>query len=78
MTRNMNKKKDPKPLVQESYKMYKKKDIEEEEAEEEEEIIKEAEEGRMKVSQDICLEIIMIIRKNRLMNLHGSINTKIL
>ena len=77
MMRNTNKKIDLKLLVQESYKMYKKRDIEEEEVEEEEEIIK-AEEVRMKVSQGISLENIMTIRKNRLINLHGFINTKIL
>jgi hypothetical protein len=50
-----------------------------EEAEEEEEIIKEAEGGRMKMkSQGISQEIIMIYKKNRLINLHGNINTKIL
>lgn len=79
MMKNLNKKKDPKLLAKESYKMYKKKDIEVEEAEEEEEIIKEAEGGRMKMkSQGISQEIIMIYRKNRLINLHGNINTKIL
>ena len=59
--------------------MYNKKDIEEEEVEEEEETIKEAEEeGMRKRNQGIHLEIIMIFRKNRLINLHGNINTKIL
>jgi len=77
--KNLNKKKDLILLVKESYKMYRKKDIEVEEAEEEEEIIKEAEGGRMKMkSQGISQEIIMIYKKNRLINLHGNINTKIL
>ena len=58
--------------------MYNKKDIEEEEVVEEEEIIKEEEgEGMMMRNQGIHLEI-MIFRKNRLINLHGNINTKIL
>jgi hypothetical protein len=79
MMKNLNKKKDLILLVKESYKMYRKKDIEVEEAEEEEEIIKEAEGGRMKMkSQGISQEIIMIYKKNRLINLHGNINTKIL
>lgn len=77
--KNLNKKKDLILLVKESYKMYRKKDKEVEEAEEEEEIIKEAEGGRMKMkSQGISQEIIMIYKKNRLINLHGNINTKIL
>jgi hypothetical protein len=59
--------------------MYNKKDIEEEEVEEEEETIKEVEGGGMRMrNQGIHLEIIMIFRKNRLINLHGNINTKIL
>lgn len=79
MMKNLNKKKDLILLVKESYKMYRKIDIEVEEAEEEEEIIKEAEGGRMKMkSQGISQEIIMIYKKNRLINLHGNINTKIL
>jgi hypothetical protein len=79
MMKNLNKKKDLILLVKESYKMYRKKDKEVEEAEEEEEIIKEAEGGRMKMkSQGISQEIIMIYKKNRLINLHGNINTKIL
>ena len=76
---NQNRKKDPKLLIKELFKMYNKKDIEEEEVEEEEETIKEAEgEGMRMRNQGIHLEIIMIFRKNRLINLHGNINTKIL
>ena len=79
MMRNQNRKKDPKLLIKELFKMYNKKDIEEGEVEEEEETIKEVEGGGMRMrNQGIHLEIIMIFRKNKLINLHGNINTKIL
>ena len=77
--RNSNKKKDLKLLVKELSKMYNKKDIGVVEVEEEEETIKEAEGVELKkIDRDINKEIITISRKNRLINLRGNTNIKIL
>ncbi len=77
--RNSNKKKDLKLQVKELSKMYNKKDIGVVEVEEEEETIKEAEGVELKkIDRDINKEIITISRKNRLINLLGNTNIKIL
>jgi hypothetical protein len=77
--RNSNKKKDLKLQVKELSKMYNKKDIGVVEVEEEEETIKEAEGVELKmIDRDINKEIITISRKNRLINLRGNTNIKIL
>jgi hypothetical protein len=79
MMRNSNKKKDLKLQVKELSKMYNKKDIGVVEVEEEEETIKEAEGVELKkIDRDINKEIITISRKNRLINLRGNTNIKIL
>jgi hypothetical protein len=79
MMRNSNKKKDLKLQVKELSKMYNKKDIGVVEVEEEEETIKEAEGVELKkIDRDINKEIITISRKNRLINLLGNTNIKIL
>ena len=77
--RHSNKKKDLKLQVKELSKMYNKKDIGVVEVEEEEETIKEAEGVELKkIDRDINKEIITISRKNRLINLRGNTNIKIL
>lgn len=77
--RKSNKKKDLKLQVKELSKMYNKKDIGVVEVEEEEETIKEAEGVELKkIDRDINKEIITISRKNRLINLRGNTNIKIL
>ncbi len=77
--RKSNKKKDLKLQVKELSKMYNKKDIGVVEVEEEEETIKEAEGVELKkIDRDINKEIITISRKNRLINLLGNTNIKIL
>ena len=77
--RNSNKKKDLKLQVKELSKMYNKKDIGVVEVEEDEETIKEAEGVELKkIDRDINKEIITISRKNRLINLLGNTNIKIL
>jgi hypothetical protein len=79
MMRKSNKKKDLKLQVKELSKMYNKKDIGVVEVEEEEETIKEAEGVELKkIDRDINKEIITISRKNRLINLLGNTNIKIL
>ena len=79
MMRNSNKKKDLKLQAKELSKMYNKKDIGVVEVEEEEETIKEAEGVELKmIDRDINKEIITISRKNRLINLRGNTNIKIL
>lgn len=79
MMRKSNKKKDLKLQVKELSKMYNKKDIGVVEVEEEEETIKEAEGVELKkIDRDINKEIITISRKNRLINLRGNTNIKIL
>ena len=77
--RKSNKKKDLILQVKELSKMYNKKDIGVVEVEEEEETIKEAEGVELKkIDRDINKEIITISRKNRLINLRGNTNIKIL
>lgn len=79
MMRKSNKKKDLKLQVKELSKMYNKKDTGVVEVEEEEETIKEAEGVELKkIDRDINKEIITISRKNRLINLLGNTNIKIL
>ena len=79
MMRKSNKKKDLKLQVKELSKMYNKKDIGVVEVEEEEETIKEAEGVELKkIDREFNKEIITISRKNRLINLLGNTNIKIL